>query len=69
MIVVGIYWCHCCDEWHERNPSVPFVKIPEHVENWDSLEGRVKKVMGELKPVGYPVALSDDLKTILGYMR
>jgi hypothetical protein len=48
---------------------VPFVKIPEHVENWDSLEGRVKKVMGELKPVGYPVALSDDLKTILGYMR
>ena len=69
MIAVGIWWCCHCDEWHERNPDVPYVKIPERVEIWDSIEGRVKKALGKLQPRGYPVGLSDDLESIIGYLR
>lgn len=67
MICVGAYYCPCCKKYHDKHPEVPYIEIPKHVEDWNSLEGKAKKAITKLKAKGVPVLLNNEMTQILSY--
>ena len=65
MIIVGLENCPGCKIIHDKYPNIPFVEVPRHAANANKDIFEIKKAIGRLGIMEFPVLLNDALNIVL----